>query len=76
MRVADNLHYLDNHSFLQMNEENKLIPYMLILMGINFPVGDPRSVCYMGMIEISNSKIVNMLFKFIHDESSTTLLLM
>ena len=59
LRVAGNLYYLDNHSFLQMDEENKLIPYMLILMGNNFPVGDLYAIWE---IEISNSKIVNMLF--------------
>ena len=43
LRVAGFLLYLDNHSFLQMDEENKLLPYMLILMGEEKALG--RSVC-------------------------------
>ena len=46
LRMAVFLPYLDKHSFLQMDEENKLLPYMLILMGEEKALG--RSVCYMG----------------------------
>ena len=62
-RETGNLHYLDKHSFLQMDEENKIFPYMLILLGrMTDSVGNLYAIWE---IEISNSKIVNMLFIYL-----------
>ena len=51
LRVAGFLLYLDKHSFLQMDEENKLLPYMLILMRVKKKpgaLGDLYAISTMG----------------------------